>query len=122
MFDLQYAEAGVGTQYLIQLFARALPERLLSMDGEKEERFLNFYRRRLKGNLVRLSNKNAAQAYTRSVLQLQWELSLTSWVRFTQGWGAWGDWHWLEDRARKILLRLGWVQDIFAETSLYVAI
>ncbi|CAO1637199.1 unnamed protein product [Parajaminaea phylloscopi] len=114
-FDFQYIGAGVGSQDLIKLLATAVDEDMLTVDeGEGERRLLDFYHRRLMRHLTSLGHVDAAAAFPRSALEAQWELSLVSWLRFTQGWGAWGNVDWLEDRGKQILSRPGWKQHLLS--------
>lgn len=114
MFDFQYVGCGLGTQDLIKFFATALPEGLLLGDaGEGERRLLEWYHGRLlRYTQAKDSDTLDRQAYDFNVFHRQWELSLISWLRFTQGWGRWGNVDWLEKRGREILDRPGWVQGV----------
>lgn len=108
MYDFQYVGVGVPTQDLIKFLATAVPASHLR-DEEAELKLLHFYHDRL------LEHGVAEAKFPFDIFHHQWKLSLLSWVRFTQGWGSWGNTAWLEKRAKQVLSQRQWVGEVVSE-------
>ncbi|CAO1637803.1 unnamed protein product [Sympodiomycopsis kandeliae] len=106
MYDFQYVGVGVPTQDLIKFLCTAIPSKHLRTRSD-EEQLLRFYYHRL---LSYLGDKKGT--YTWEVFMHQWKCSLLSWVRFTEGWGAWGNTQWLSKRGKEVLEEREWVKTI----------
>lgn len=103
MYDFQYVGVGVPTQDLIKFLATAVGARDLR-NQDDEARLLRFYHDRLHAHGVR--------DYSWETFIHHWRLSMLSWVRFTQGWGRWGNTRWLEARAQEVMYDREWVEQV----------
>ncbi|PWN21862.1 hypothetical protein BCV69DRAFT_268419 [Microstroma glucosiphilum] len=112
LYDFQYIGVGVPTQDLIKYLCCVVPSRHLSSQAD-ERAWLSFYHSRLAEHLESYASERGRappstdlqQEYPLKRLLEDFDLSLLSWVRFTEGWGggAWGNVRWLHRRARALL-------------------
>lgn len=112
LYDFQYIGVGVPTQDLIKYLCCVVPTRHLSSQAD-EKAWLSFYHSRLAEHLASYAREQGRSApsvglereYPMKRLLEDFDLSLLSWVRFTEGWGggAWGNVRWLHKRARSLL-------------------
>lgn len=103
MYDFQYVGVGLPTQDLIKFLATAIPARHLRNQRD-EVQFLRFYYDGLA--------ERVRKEYDFDTFLHHWKLSLLSWVRFTQGWGSWGNTQWVESRAKEVLDDVEWVREV----------
>ncbi|KAG9246795.1 kinase-like domain-containing protein [Calycina marina] len=117
-YDFQYVGLGLGICDLAKFFTCSVPLWMLVDDQYVpdelemrvgEERLLRIYQQILQ--------EYSGKKYPWEELIKHWETALVDWLRFQASWGSWGNFQWLEARARFILKDPGWKNWLDQHTS-----
>ncbi|KAH8914501.1 hypothetical protein BT69DRAFT_1232242 [Atractiella rhizophila] len=98
MYDFQYVGLSLPTRDLVYFLCTTASLSVLS----SVDNLLDYY-------LSILLEKNPNIEYRQERLKFHWELMVVDWYRFMEGWGRWGSFRWVEERAEEILKR--WEKD-----------